>query len=130
VSQDTDFDTTPRKVGLDWVVSKDKRYFLGQASLARMASFPLNRRLAAIKFPGKDAPDEGAQLLAGQERVGFVTSCRYSPGLDFSVALGWISTINDSFPTDLVAVSRGGRRTPGQVAAGAFYDPHGERLRA
>jgi len=129
IGQDTDFDTTPRKVGLDWVVSREKRNFIGQPALVRLAALPLQRRLVAVKFTGQQAPDEGAQLMVGSERVGWVTSCRYSPGLEHAVALAWLNAIDGSFPTDLVAVSRGGRRTAGTVGSGAFYDPHGAQLR-
>jgi sarcosine oxidase, subunit alpha len=130
IGQDTDFDTTPRKVGLDWVMSQEKRYFLGQSALGRLAAMPLQRRLVSINFTGRDAPDEGAQLLVGAERVGYLTSSRYSPTAEHPVALGWLNGANGTFPTELVAVSRGGRRTAGTVTSGAFYDPHGARLRA
>jgi len=130
ISQDTDFDTTPRKLGLDWVVSPHKPYFLGQSSLARLAKLPLQRRLASVKFAGHEAPDEGAQLMAGAERVGWVTSSRYSPTLECPVGLGWLTAADGTFPTTVEAVSRGNRHTAGTVVTGPFYDPHGERLRA
>jgi sarcosine oxidase, subunit alpha len=130
IGQDTDFDTTPRKLGLDWVVSADKRDFVGKTALARLNAFPLQRRLAPIKFTGPVAPDEGAQLLVGSERIGWVTSSRYSPTFENSVALGWLNATNGTFPTEVVAISRGQRRTSGVVGSGPFYDPHGERLRA
>ena len=53
VGQDTDFDTTPRKLGLDALVSSDKPYFVGQAALTRLGALPLKRRLASITFTGK-----------------------------------------------------------------------------
>jgi sarcosine oxidase, subunit alpha len=130
VGQDTDFDTTPRKVGMDWVVSTEKPYFIGQPALARLEALPLRRRLVPITFPGGEAPDEGAQLLDGPERVGWLTSSRYSPALEQGVALGWVTATNGTFPTQLVAVSRGARRTTGTVGSAPFYDPKGVRLRA
>jgi sarcosine oxidase subunit alpha len=130
IGQDTDFDTTPGKVGLDWVVSPGKPYFVGQSALRRLAKMPIQRRLVPIKFAGQDAPDEGAQLMHGSNRVGFVTSCRYSPTLQCPVALGWVTLTEGTAPADLVAVSRGARQTSGVIASGAFYDPHGARLRA
>ena len=36
VGQDTDFDTTPAKVGIDWAVRMDKPYFVGKSSLERL----------------------------------------------------------------------------------------------
>ena len=130
IGQDTDFDTTPAKLGLDWVVSPKKSYFVGQAALARLAKLPIRRRLAPITFSGRDAPDEGAQLMSGSDRVGWVTSCRYSPTLEHPIALGWLNATDGTFPTQCVAVSRGGRQTSGVVETGPFYDPDGARLRA
>lgn len=130
IGQDTDFDTTPRKLGMEWVVSPEKTYFVGQAALVRLGALPLRRRLVPITFPGGDAPDEGAQLLVGSERVGWLTSSRYSPGLAQGVALGWVNATNGTFPPQLAAISRGGRRTAGTVGSGPFYDPKGARLRA
>jgi len=130
VGQDTDFDTTPRKIGLDALVSLDKAFFIGQSSLKRLSALPLKRRLASIAFAGPEAPDEGAQLLVESERVGYLTSSRYSPSLEHSVALGWLNATDGEFPREVVAVSRNARRTAGTVVEGAFYDPHGARLRA
>jgi sarcosine oxidase, subunit alpha len=129
IGQDTDFDTTPGKIGMQWAVKMDKPYFVGRASLERLAAIPPGKKLVPIRFPGTGAPDEGAQLMAGDARVGYLTSSRYSPLLQCGVSLGWVGLVNGVLPEKVVAVSDK-RRDAGDVASGPFYDPEGAKLRA
>lgn len=131
VGQDTDFDTSPAKVGLQWAVMMDKPFFVGRASLERLASIPLIKRLVPIRFDGSSAPDEGAQLTLDGERIGYLTSSRYSRLLGHGVALGWVNVdASGSSPTTVEAVSDNGRRDTGTIARGPFYDREGAKLRA
>jgi sarcosine oxidase subunit alpha len=132
ISQDTDFDTSPAKVGLNWAVRMDKPFFVGRASLERLASIPLLKRLVPIRFDGSSAPDEGAQLMLHAERIGYLTSSRYSRLLGYGVALGWVHVgAGGSLPATVEAVSENGRRRDiGTIAHGPFYDREGARLRA
>ncbi|MEO8276747.1 MAG: 2Fe-2S iron-sulfur cluster-binding protein [Thermoanaerobaculia bacterium] len=137
VGLDTDFDTTPAKVGADWAVRMEKPYFLGQAALARIARLPRERSLLKISFAGDRAPEEGAQLFAGESlsgapassHVGHLTSSRYSPTLGIGVALGWVRHPDGAVPEQVIARDTRGD-LPGRVVRTAFYDPKGERLRA
>ena len=47
------------------------------------------------------------------------------------MALGWVSVAGLAPAAEVIAVSRGERRTTGQILTGgsAFYDPTGGRLR-
>ena len=125
IGQDTDFDTTPAKLGLDWAVKMDKPYFVGKMALERIAATRMVQRLAPIMFEGPVAPTEGAALSAGGEHAGYLTSARFSPALERGVALGWIRRIGEEFPTAVQAEG-----IPGRVVSGPFYDPKGEKLRA
>lgn len=131
ISQDTDFDTTPAKIGMNWAVKMEKPHFIGRPSLERLAAIPPAKKLVPIRFAGTSAPDEGAQLMVGDERVGYLTSCRYSPLLECGVSLGWVGLANGALPANVVAVSDNGkRRDVGDIASGSFYDPEGAKLRA
>jgi sarcosine oxidase subunit alpha len=132
VGQDTDFDTSPAKVGLNWAVKMDKPFFVGRASLERLASIPLIKRLVPIRFDVSGAPDEGAQLMISGERIGYLTSSRSSRLLGYGVALGWVNLdAAGSVPATVEAVSDNGRRRDtGTIAHGPFYDRDGARLRA
>jgi sarcosine oxidase, subunit alpha len=124
IGQDTDFDATPAKVGMSWAVKDDKRSFVGQSALRRIAGVESERKLIALTFEGT-APPEGSALMMGDEYVGYLTSSRYSPVLERGVALGWISRVAGEFPG---RVEAGG--VEGQLATGPFYDAEGVRLRA
>jgi sarcosine oxidase subunit alpha len=131
ISQDTDFDTTPAKIGMQSAVKMEKPYFIGRSSLVRLATIPLIKKLVPIRFPGASAPDEGAQLMVRGERVGSLTSSRYSPLLECGVSLGWVALIDGALPTSVVAVSDNGkRRDTGEIVSGPFYDREGAKLRA
>src|SRR5262249_39703031 len=121
IGQDTDFDTTPSKLSLDWTVKLDKPYFVGKHALVRMAGATMAQRLAPILFEGPTAPFEGAALNAGAEHAGYLTSARFSPSLGRGVGLGWIRRIGDAFPTTLSA-----QGIRGTVVDHAFYDAKGD----
>lgn len=129
VGQDTDFDTSPSKVGLDWTVKLDKPDFVGATALRRLALIPRERSLLAVTFAGPSAPAEGAQLFVGDEPVGYLTSSRFSPVLAQGIALGWVRH-PPGVPPRTVLARDGAGEFAGIVTRGPFYDPRGERLRA
>lgn len=125
VGQDTDFDTTPAKIGMGWAVKMGKTNFVGRTALERIAAGSVDQKLAPIAFTGPRAPAEGASLHAAGACVGFLTSSRFSPALGHGVALGWVRRHKGSFPETLSADG-----IDGAVVAGPFYDPKGGRFRA
>src|SRR5262249_10905393 len=50
IGQDTDFDTTPSKIGLDFAVKMEKPYFVGRTALQRLAALPRERSLLPMIF--------------------------------------------------------------------------------
>jgi sarcosine oxidase subunit alpha len=130
VGQDTDFDSSPKKLGLEWAAKLEKPAFVGRTALRRMADIPPNRVLKAFVFPGEHAPRDGAQLIAGSDRVGYHTSSRFSPALGHGVALGWLYDYGTGFATEVSALVGSGNLMIGTTTTGPFYDPEGARLRA
>ena len=130
VGQDTDFDSSPAKLGLEWAVRMSKPDFVGRSGLRRLATIDPNRVLRAFSFPGPAAPLDGAQLMVDGERVGYLTSSRFSPVLGYGVALGWVYRTGSGFPSTVRAVDGTGTALVGTVTTGPFYDPEGVRLRA
>lgn len=124
VGQDTDFDSTPAKLGLGWAVRMDKADFVGRQALKQIASVPPGHRLVGFRFEGEEAPPEGAPLTADGLHAGHLTSSRFSPVLGCGIALGWLRCVNERLPERVEAEGRGGF-----VAATPFYDPVGARLR-
>ncbi len=122
VGMDTELDTTPRRLGMDWAVRMEKPRFIGRGSLERTAKLPDHRRWLGFQMDGA-APAEGTPIWSDGDVVGNVTGSWTSPLLGKALMLGWL------------------RRTPfperveidGRVAAVAptpFYDPEGHRARA
>lgn len=124
IDQDTDYDSTPAKLGMDWAVKMDKPGFVGKIALERLSQRPLRKRLVALRFDG-GAPAEGAPLSADGRYAGYLTSSRFSPLLACGVALGWLERRGEEFPS--VVQSQG---LTGTVVEGSAYDPEGLRLRA
>ena len=124
VGQDTDFDSTPAKLGFGWAVKSEKPDFVGKAALERLAELEPSQRLAMFEF-GAVAPPEGSTLTADGAHAGHLTSSRYSPVLERGVALGWLLRTDGAFP-ELVKAGDATAR----VVTEPFYDPDRERLRA
>ena len=122
VGMDTELDTTPRRLGMDWAVRMEKPRFIGRGSLERTAKLPDHRRWVGFTMDGP-APTEGAPIWSGGEVVGNVTGSWYSPLFGKALMLGWQR--RTPFPE---RVEIDGREAV--VAATPFYDPEGHRARA
>ncbi len=130
VGQDTEFDATPAKLGLDWAARMDKPFFVGRAALDRLGRLERDRELVGYTFPGPGAPPDGAQVLVDGERIGYLTSSRFSPVLGHGIALGCVKRSSAGVPSTVTSDDGAGRRFQGTRSAGPFYDPEGARLRA
>ncbi len=125
IGQDTDFDSGPRNLGLDFAVKLDKPSFVGKNGVLRNLETPLRQRLALIRFDGA-APREGSALFERDSPIGHLTSARTSPVLGHGVGLGWLRAAEGRFPDEV----RCSDDEVGRVVTRAFYDPDGLRLRA
>lgn len=123
VGLDSEMDSTPRRLGLDWAVKMDKPFFIGRHSLARTADVPDERRLFGMRMEGP-APVEGAPVFdrEGGEVIGYVATSFGSPALGHAVMLAWLKQL--PFLDEVVI---DGRRAV--VAPTPFYDPEGARAR-
>jgi glycine cleavage system T protein len=123
VGMDTELDTTPRRVDMEWAVKMEKGYdFLGREALARTARLHDERLLCGFTMDGP-APTEGMPILVDGAVIGHVTSSFTSPGLGKAVMLGWQKR---GVRSDTVTID--GRTA--HVAKVPFYDPEGKRARA
>ena len=129
VSQDTDFETTPWKVGMQWAVKLDKPDFVGKAALLRGREA---RRRASCWCRGT-MPAGTAAPARGRDRD------RRRPARrprDLGLGLPRRSATRSAWPGLQRAHAAAGTRivvggAPATVFAGhAFYDPEGEKLRA
>ena len=123
VGMDTELDTTPRRLGMDWAVRMEKPAFIGRASLERTAKIDDERRWVGFAMDG-EAPTEGSPIrsIDGGEIVGNVTGSWTSPLLGKALMLGWqrYGRFDDRVEID-------GREAI--VTPTPFYDPEGLRAR-
>jgi sarcosine oxidase subunit alpha len=124
IGMDTEFDSTPRRLDMQWAVRMDKPGFIGQESLRRVDALPLDKQLVGLEANGP-SPIEGAVLWDGDQLSGQVTSSRYSETLGKSVMLGWVKLHDGQLPDVVICEDRQLRRVPVP-----FYDPEGQRARA
>jgi glycine cleavage system aminomethyltransferase T len=122
VGMDTEMDSTPRRINMEWAVKFDKPEFIGRTALLRSADLDDHRHLFGLTMDGP-APVEGAPIWAGGEIVGHVTSSFDSPGLGRTVMLGW-----QKHTPFVYTVTIDGREA--HVTETPFYDAQGARARA
>jgi aminomethyltransferase len=83
--------TTPVEAGLMWVVRLDKGDFIGRTAIEAARSSPVARRLVGLRCTGRVVPRQGYTIFAGDETAGCVTSGIFSPTLETSVAMGYVT---------------------------------------
>ncbi|MFC6704358.1 2Fe-2S iron-sulfur cluster-binding protein [Flexivirga alba] len=143
VGQDTDGTVTPQDLGMDWVVAKKKKDFIGMRSYARaghveegrkqlVSLFPVDRELrlpegSQVVTP-ENAPDKPLSGIAPQPipMIGHVTSSYHSEALDRTFALALVRD-GRSRVGEEVMVSFGGKFFPAQIAEAVVYDKEGAR---
>jgi glycine cleavage system aminomethyltransferase T len=124
VGQDSDFDSTPRRVNMEWAVKLDKQDFVGKVAVLRTNKIPLDKQLVGLEMEAP-APIDGTTIWNGENYAGYVTSSTYSHILGKVVMLGWVRLVNGELPTVVKVDGREARRVPTP-----FYDPEGDRARA
>jgi sarcosine oxidase subunit alpha len=122
IGMDTEMDTTPRRLGMDWAVNMEKPDFIGREALARTGALPDHRKLVGLTMSG-EAPTEGSPIASKGAVLGHVTSSFTSPTLGHAVMLGWLK--RSPFPEQVEVDGR-----EAAVAQPPFYDPEGLRARA
>jgi sarcosine oxidase subunit alpha len=122
IGMDTELDTTPRRLGMDWAANMEKPDFIGRDALARTATLPDHRRLVGLTM-AEAAPTEGSPIWSDGDVIGHITSSFGSPTLGHAVMLGWLKRA--PFPEQVQVDGR-----VATVAAPPFYDPEGARARA
>ena len=123
IGMDTEFDSTPRRLDMQWAVRMEKPEFIGQEALRRTDVLPLDKQLVGLEVEGP-CPIEGAVLWHDDRLTGQVTSSRYSETLGKSVMLGWVRLQDGRLPDVVRCEDRQLRRVPVP-----FYDPEGQRAR-
>lgn len=124
IGQETDGTVTPQDLGMEWIVSKKKRDFVGLRSFARADTSRTDRKQLVGLLPDVRL-DEGAQLVAapgGTRMLGHVTSSYVSAALGRPFALALLERgrerIGEMVYAEGVAV---------EVVESVLYDKEGAR---
>lgn len=131
IGQDTDYDSTPRRLAHEWAVDLDKGDFVGRRAILRTNKQPLDKRLVMLLTDDPprgtvEAPSaEGAAIHDGERYAGYVTSDAGTAAGDGTPMLGWLYLdAEGNLPRELTVDDRPARRVDGPT-----YDPDGERAR-
>ena len=140
VGQDTDGLTQAQAAGLGWLVKLDKPDFIGLPELvwAQEREGDGDRQVLVGLQPVDPAlvPPEGCQIVEasqtgkGSRIAGRITSSRFSPTLERSIALGFVAHRLSAAGTVVTVRLEDGTTAPVTVMEHhAHFDPEGTRLR-
>jgi len=118
VGQETDGTVTPVDLGMDWIVSKRKRDFIGMRSLSRSDTSRPDRKHLVGLLP-QERLAEGAQLVPGP---GHVTSSYRSAALGRPFALALLARGRERIGETVNADG-----VPAEVVESVLYDREGAR---
>jgi sarcosine oxidase subunit alpha len=134
IGQDTDGTVTPQDLGMEWVVSKTKRDFMGKRSFLRPDTHRSDRKHLVGLLPLDPAVvlPEGAQLLDSPDvrvpapMVGHVTSSYRSAALGRSFALALVKGGRERVG-EVVYAPLASPPIAAQIVSPCVYDPEGAR---
>ncbi len=129
IGQDTDAMSNPLEVQMAWAISHKKPFFVGGRTIAELEKKQLKRSLLGFVINDQQAPIplESHLVLDGDQMVGRVTSCEYSPTLEKPVGLAYAPCEKTEAGSQVVIKSTGGVRVTADVVDLPFYDPGNRR---
>lgn len=113
-------DTTPLEANLGWVTKLKKGPFIGREPLLAQKEQGLRRSLIAFTAEGRSAPRHGYRLMLDGVPCGEVTSGVFSPSLEQSIGMGYLSTEAQGREGQL-AVDNRGKLIPATRVTLPFY---------
>ncbi|WP_053058012.1 glycine cleavage system aminomethyltransferase GcvT [Rubrobacter aplysinae] len=148
-------DYTPFHLGLDGWIKFKKRDFIGREALLRAQEQGLDKRWVGLTLDseipatkddaiyaigdvstfrelvenGAEAGDYEDEFLAGDRKVGYVTSSTYGPSVNKMLALAYVDTAH-AWPGGNLLVEIGGRPVPAKVTQTPFFDAEFARPRS
>lgn len=110
----------PLTAGLDFAVKLDKPDFIGKTALIDLARQTDRRVRIGLELSGRRIAREGSEIRVNGAHCGVVTSGTYSPTLDRSISMGYVSSAFAS-PGTKVEVDIRGRCDEAVVVPLPFY---------
>jgi aminomethyltransferase len=118
-------ETSPIEAGLAFGINKRRRTeggFPGAERIQRELAEGPARRWVGLALEGRMAAREGAEVLAGEAKVGVVTSGGFSPTLGHPIAMAYVDAAHVEEGSHLEIEVRG-KRLPARVVSTPFV-PH------
>ncbi len=118
-------DTNPVEAGLNFAINKRRKAeggFLGAEAVLAMLTNGPPRKWVGLMLDGRQAAREGADVFAGNELIGVLTSGGFSPSLERPIAAAYVAAAHAA-PGTALEIEVRGRRLSAQVTALPFV-PH------
>lgn len=116
---DIDQTTNPLEAGLSWIAKLDKGEFIGSSAIKASKQRGLKRKLVGFALNDKAYPRQGYSIHHDGSAVGTVTSGMFSPVLDKSIGMGYVSIDLAKVGTPIGIMIRN-REVPATVASIPF----------
>jgi aminomethyltransferase len=110
----------PLTAGLGFAVKLEKAEFIGRDELAKFKSLTNRPIRVGLRLESRRIAREHTEVFAGAERIGEVTSGTFSPTLEQSIAMAYVSPQHATLGTQ-VEVDIRGKREAATVVALPFY---------
>ena len=114
-----DLDTTPIEAGFGGMLKLDsERKFIGRKALTNI---PPKKKLIGIQLEGRRTARSGADVSLNGQHIGIVTSGAFSPTLERSIALAYVSPDFEPGDGAMVDLAAGRGTIPGEVTTTPFH---------
>lgn len=125
---DLDPERNPIEAGLGWCC-KEATGFIGSEAVARVRAEGTAERLAPFKIEGAGIPRQGNPVLAGDERVGVVTSGSFSPSLEIGIGMAYLRSDLAEAGTAIEIDVRGKQRAARVASKPLYVSPSSQKER-
>lgn len=110
----------PIEAGLGWVVSKTKE-FIGVEAIRRAREQGAARKLVGLELEGRMVARQGYSVQVTGHPIGEITSGTFSPTIEKSIAMAFVSSEHASLG-NAVQVDMRGRALPARVVSRRFIN--------
>ncbi|GIV20465.1 MAG: aminomethyltransferase [Armatimonadota bacterium] len=110
----------PIEAGLGWVVSKSKQ-FIGAEVIRRVREQGAARKLVGLEVEGRMVARQGYPVQVNGQTVGEITSGTFSPTLEKSIAMAFVSSEHSRMGNE-VQVDMRGRTVPARIVSRRFVN--------
>ncbi|MBW2367425.1 MAG: (2Fe-2S)-binding protein [Deltaproteobacteria bacterium] len=126
---DSDGNTTLLEAGFGWSWDKKNTGFVGEPMLQLLKDQPRKLQIIRFKLDGRSGIKDGNLVIEGPERLGYITSTRYSKVLDQTIGLALVKPHENFKKGGTATLLLNGAEKKAQIMGHAFYDPKGARMK-